>query len=328
MPEGMEGLDARAYARNRIANLAKEFAWSEASDDQWCEALRARLREVIGLPTERVPLNPETLNSEAFAGYRRDTVTFSSREGLRVFGYLLVPENLTAPAPAIVCIPGHGNGVDCIVGIEPDDYQNDFAIQSVQVGFMTLAIEPIGFGHRKAAADRDRYSSCNGDSMAALVLGETMIAWRVHDALIALDYLSLLPNVNPKELGMMGISGGGLVAFWAACLDERVAATVVSGYFNTFFDSILGIDHCVDNYAPEMAKVVEMPDMAALIAPRKLFVESGIQDHIFPIEAFRGACEKAQRIYLDSDSFQSHEFEGGHEFNGTQALPQMKKWLA
>ncbi len=323
----MEELDAREFAKARIQKLAQEFAWSPACGPQWPSDLRCRLKEVIGLPIEQVPLNLQTLDSQELDGYRRDTITFASRHGLRVFGYLLVPQNLNSPSPAVVCIPGHGNGVDCIVGIEADDYQNDFALQSVRAGFVTLAIEPIGFGHRKSHIDRERYSSCNGDSMTALMMGESMIAWRVHDALVSLDLLESLDYVDPTRLAMMGISGGGLVAFWAACLDERVAATVVSGYFNTFFDSILSIEHCVDNYAPGLARVVEMPEMTALISPRKLFVESGDSDHIFPITAFRSACTRARQIYQGSDHFQSHEFSGGHQFHGVQAIPQLREWL-
>lgn len=327
----MNQLDARQYALDRIRQLKKEFVWSEGVDADWKSNLCSRLKKVIGLSTERVALEPEETDQVHLGDYSRTTVTFASRSGMRVFGYLLIPDEVKTPAPAVICVPGHGNGVDCIVGIESDDYQNDFAIQCVRAGFVTLAIEPIGFGLRKAEVDRERYSSCNGDSMAALMLGESMIGWRVHDALVAIDYLLTRPEVDQDRIATMGISGGGLVAFWAACLDERIAATVVSGYFNTFFDSILSIDHCVDNYAHGLAKVVEMPDMAALIAPRPLFVESGAKDHIFPLAAFELACKRAEAIFRhanEPENFGCHVFDGGHEFNGTQAIPRLKTWLS
>jgi dienelactone hydrolase len=146
--------------------------------------------------------------------------------------------------------------------------------------------------------------------------------------MIAYDFLASLPTVDPSRIAIMGISGGGLVTFWTACLDERYAAAVVSGYFNTFFDSILAVEHCVDNFAPGLAIIVEMPDMAALIAPRKLFVESGTLDPIFPAEAFKNACVTAETIYAATpENFAADLFEGDHIFNGQKALPQLAAWL-
>jgi hypothetical protein len=73
-----------------------------------------------------------------------------------------------------------------------------------------------------------------------------------------------------------------------------------------------------------------MPDMAALITPRKLFVESGTLDQIFPAEAFRKACGTAEAIYEDAGSpasFASDLFEGDHIFSGKKAIPKLREWF-
>ncbi len=323
----MDHLNARQFAVERLAKRDLEFKWTPNADQKWKSELRKRIVDVIGLPSDRVALQSKSINHMSAEGYRRETVLFYSRNSLQVYGYLLIPDGHTQAGPAVICVPGHGEGVDSIVGIQSDDYQHDFALQCVRAGFVTLAIEPISFGHRNSAKGDQPYS-CVPDSMVALSLGETMIAWRVHDAIVAIDYLLTRPEVDGARIATMGISGGGLVAFWTACLDDRVAAAVVSGYFNTFSDSIFSIDHCVDNFAPGLANLFEMPDMCALIAPRKLFVESGADDPIFPSHAFMTACERAVEIYgLDSEAFKSHLFEGGHAFNGSRAIPQLAAWL-
>ena len=325
-------LDPHAYAHDRLRTLSREFVWSAGVGDDWKAALRARLRTSIGLPERNnLPLDIEVLETRDMGDYNRETITYSTRPGLRMFAYLLIPKGITADCPAIVCVPGHGEGVDAIVGESPMDYQNQFAIQSVRAGFVTLAIEPVGFGHRKASLDAEKGSSCNRDSHAALMLGETMIGWRCYDAMVSYDLLRTRPEVDPSRIAIMGISGGGLVTFWTACLDERFAAAVVSGYFNTFFDSILSVEHCIDNFAPGLATIVEMPDMAALIAPRKLFVESGTLDPIFPQEAFQRACATAETIFADHGvpgSFASDLFEADHIFSGTKAIPQLQNWFS
>jgi hypothetical protein len=128
----------------------------------------------------------------------------------------------------------------------------------------------------------------------------------------------------------MGISGGGLTSLWTAALDERVKAAVVSGYLNSFRDSILAVDHCIDNYVPGILNVIEMADLTGLVAPRGLFAESGMRDPIFPLPAFRRAVCRATDIYRAygfPDRFASEEFEGEHQFHGVGAFDFLAKAL-
>jgi hypothetical protein len=63
-----------------------------------------------------------------------------------------------------------------------------------------LALEPLGFGHRRDPAARARgasASSCQPAAGAALLLGETMVGWRVWDALRAVDLMAARPEIDP-----------------------------------------------------------------------------------------------------------------------------------
>jgi dienelactone hydrolase len=146
----------------------------------------------------------------------------------------------------------------------------------------------------------------------------------------SLDYLATRPEVDASRMATMGISGGGLTSFFTACLDTRVAACVVSGYFNTFADSILAMDHCVDNYVPGLLDVAEMPDLAGLIAPRPLFCESGTRDPIFPLPAFERATARAREIYAAfgvAEHFGAEIFDGDHRFHGEGAFAFLRDHL-
>ena len=48
----------------------------------------------------------------------REKFIFQSRPGVYVLGYLLAPAASKAPHRAMICVPGHGRGVDDIVGID------------------------------------------------------------------------------------------------------------------------------------------------------------------------------------------------------------------
>ena len=339
--------DTGVYRRARIEALQGRYAWAHsqaavrppAERATWQTDFRRAFGEALGGlgAWEIPPLEPATVETRQLDGYRRETVTFTTRPGLRAFGYFLIPDDCPPGSPAVLCLPGHGRGVDSIVGIAPDgsqrpldrpeEYAQDYALQCVARGYPAFALELPSFGRRRdaqAAAQTPETSSCTRDSMAALMLGETLPGWRVWDASRALDYLEARTDcVDPARLAVLGISGGGLAALFTAAWDTRVRACVVCAYFNTFRTSVLSIDHCVDNYVPGLLQLAEMPDLAALVAPRALFAESGRSDPIFPFAAFETAVAQARDIYQFFGvpaRFGSEAFDGGHQFHGVGAF--------
>ena len=339
--------DTLAFTHQLYAEIPRQLAFQAttlAEAEAWQHKLRAKLTELVGgFPQERCNLEPEVLAAREFPTYTRETIAFKSRPHSVVFGYFLTTKHLngSTPNPTILCLAGHGRGVDDIVGIEEDGsmrsefggYQNDFALQCVANGYSVLAIEQFGFGHRRDAVARQKgggASSCQPSAGAALLLGHTMVGWRVYDVMRAFDYLSTRSGIDMNRLGIMGISGGGTTTFFTAAIDTRVKAAVVSGYFNTFRDSILSLSHCIDNYIPNVLQYAEMYDIAGLIAPRALFVESGTEDNIFPIEATRFGVNEAKAIFnrFNADDKLGFEaFEAGHSFYGVGAFEFLKRVL-
>ena len=331
-------LDTLAFSHEMYDHASRAMAFQASTGvepEGWQRNLRTKLVELLGdFPSEKCELLPRVMETKEFSTYTRETVLFQSRPNMTVFGYLLLPKDFEAPGPVILCLHGHGRGVDDIVGIQEDgtmrteygEYQNDFALQCVDRGYAALAIEQFGFGHRRDEAACQRgagNSSCLPASGAAFLLGETMIGWRVYDAMRSLDYLSTRPEIDMNRIGVMGISGGGTTTFYSAAIDERFKVAVVSGYFNTFRDSILSINHCIDNYIPGVLKYAEMYDIAGLIAPRAMFVESGTEDTIFPIDATRFAFDQAReifRIFGVEDQLGLEVFEAAHSFHGVGAF--------
>ncbi|HEV3121772.1 MAG TPA: alpha/beta hydrolase family protein [Isosphaeraceae bacterium] len=340
-----DAFDSLAYSARRYGESAPKLgfhAQGKPEAQAWQGKARAKLLELIGpLPTEREPLQMQLGEPKSRPGHTRRTVQFATRPGMWAFGYVLVPEGQKVPGPAVLCVPGHGRGVDEIVGIDDDGndrdhhdgYQHDFAVQCAQKGYVTLALEPLGFGHRRDEAARMRgksASSCQPAAGAALMLGESMVGWRTWDAFRALDLLAGLPEVNPSRIAMMGISGGGTITLYTAALDERVKVAVLSGSFCTFRDSIYSVSHCIDNYVPGILNWFEMADLAGLVAPRYLFCESGTDDTIFPEPGVRASLASAERIYAvlgAADKIDSTFFRAGHSFHGEVAFERLGRWL-
>jgi hypothetical protein len=74
----------------------------------------------------------------------------------------------------------------------------------------------------------------------------------------------------------------------------------------------------------------EHVDIAALIAPRSLLVESGKQDVIFPIDAARSTVAALGRVYghLDARDRLVHDVhDGEHEWNGRAVADFLEQQL-
>ena len=340
-----EAFDPVLWTRRRheSAPLRLTFAARNRREaEAWQKRLRAKITELLGgFPGERVPLRPETLEVRDFPNYRREKFVFQSRPGLAVLGYLLTPSASKPPYAAMVCVPGHGRGVDDVVGIDDKGqdrtdkagYQHDFAIQAVEHGMAAVAIEPLAFGCRRDPITRKKAlgtSACQPVAGAALLFGETMIAWRVWDVMRTIDFIETRKELDAKRVGCMGISGGGTCTLFSSALEPRIRAAFVSGYLNTFRDSILSLSHCMDNYVPGILNWAEMYDVGGLIAPRPLFAESGDRDNIFPIEASKASFARVKKVYEvfgAADQVEQEVFSGEHSFYGVRGLPFVAKHL-
>ncbi len=318
-------------------------AKTKAEAVAWQKKLRKRVESCLGgFPVTHADLRTRSFETKDLPSHTREALAFESRDGSFVFAYLLKPKNVRPPLSVVICLPGHGRGVDDIVGIDPEGrdrtqkigYEYDYALQVVEHGMAALAIEPMGFGCRRDPAARKAgqgQSSCQPAAGAALLLGETMAAWRTWDVMRACDFIATRKDLDSDRIGCMGISGGGTVTLYAAALEPRIRAAFMSCSLCTFRDCILSLSHCIDNYVPGILNWAEMGDIAGLIAPRPFFVESGEKDPIFPLAGSREAFQAVQRVYEvfgQSELCKREEFPAEHEFHGKGGLEFLRRHLA
>ena len=207
-------------------------------------------------------------------------------------------------------------------------------LQLCKQGFAVAAPEISCFGERQTdfsylTFGQQAPSSCMHAAMLASHLGGSIAGIRVRDSRRLIDYFETRNEFDTSRLGAMGLSGGGMVAMFTTCLDERIKACVISGYFSTFKDSIHAMHHCGCNYVHNLHQFGEIYDLAGLIAPRPLFIEAGTHDPIFPIKAVKESVAKAQSIYsiFSAREITTDYFEGRHRIEGTKAYSFLKEVL-
>ena len=307
----------------------------------WRRAFKRAIVKELGPDPEAVPLRPEILERTDMGGYIREKVVFDSDPYNSVPAWVLTPKNLKPGqrVPGLLVAHGHGHGKNTTIDLDaegnPEDtYLHGIATRFTERGYVTIAPDWRGFGER---SDRDEFvrrpsrDGCNVAYMAHGYFGFQYLNLQVWDAKRTLDYLQTLPQVNPKQLGMIGCSFGGTMTTYVSALDDRIKAAVIICYLSTIqgaFDQMGNF--CGAQYMPALAKYGDINDVASLIAPRAMLAEIGEYDQCFLVEdamkAYRkvAACYKAagvpERCELD-------RFPGVHEFSGRKAFDFLDKWL-
>ena len=314
-----------------------------ASRVEWQRRTRAELERAIGFQDgPRAPISAERLQRVDCGDYVRDKWLLRTAPQVQMPVYLLVPKARGERPRTVIALHGHGYGAKDVVGLwedgserlAPDGYHADFGVALCRAGFAVAAPEISCFGERQtdfsgldAAMGQAAPTTCAHTAMLALHGGATVLGMRVRDGRRLIDWLRTRPELDARRLGVMGISGGGMNAFFLACVDRRVRACVISGYFCTFRDSILAMAHCPCNFVPGLWRFGEMHDLAGLVAPRPMLVEAGHRDPIFPIAAVRASVRRARAVYRafgDDTALGTDYFHGRHRISGAKAYT----WLA
>ena len=312
-------------------------ARSRAAAAKWQSDTRKALSTTVGFQGSRSSsLAPRRIESVDRGDYVREKVHLKVANGSTMPVFMLLPKDRPRPLPVVLALHGHGYGVKDIVGLwesgderrTPDGYHKDFAVELCRRGFAVAAPEISCFGERQSdfgylnGTGALVPTTCTHSAMLAFHMGASVVGLRVRDGKRLIDYLQTRQDLNVNALGAMGISGGGMHTFFSTCLDRRIKACVVSGYYSTFRDSILAMSHCACNFVPGMHEFGEMSDLVGLIAPRPMLVEAGDHDPIFPIRAVKKAVLRAKEVYgvfSARERVETDYFEGRHQISGRRA---------
>ncbi|MFC1541691.1 alpha/beta hydrolase family protein [Candidatus Latescibacterota bacterium] len=297
---------------------------------QWQKALRTKLWELLGETHEPGAAAPSSsrIDSEDVNDYVREKWEIEVVPGRSMPFYILRPRSMSSDTKTVLCLHGHGNGAKDIMNMPLDveaeelirTLNTDYALQCVKRGWCAVVPELFTFGERLDFVEGARLGfdgGCEKPSLNAIHLGKTLIGIRAKDICTLIDWMDSRNEFNMEELACMGLSGGGMMTMYTSGLDTRIKRALIAGYVTEASGSILGIRHCSCTYVPNHAKWADFPDIAGLIAPRPLIVQSGKRDAIFPIESTRKAFEKIKKVYAvfnETDRLLLHEHKGFHEF--------------
>lgn len=318
-------------------------------------AAREAVLGLLGYRPEKVDPRPEVTEKADRGDHIRERVVFSTTPASRVPAYVLVPKGLKKPAPAVVDLHSHGGmflfGKEKVVDLGANhpamveyhkaNYDSrPTATELVRRGYVVVSIDAFMFGERRVVIDADRAAGWDRAKFTAdevrrlnavcrakestVVKGLTLagvtwpgvVAW---DDMRTIDYLATRPDVDAKRIGCLGISMGGYRAAYLAALDDRVTAGCVVGFMSAVAPMRKAhLDtHSFVHFLPGLHRLMDLPDLAALAAPRGLLVQQCRRDKLFPPEGMEEAVARIAEVYKAADhegQFEGRFYDEPHRF--------------
>lgn len=200
-------------------------------------------------------------------------------------------------------------------------YHKNIPIKMAQEGYDVIAPELIGFGQSGFYGfpkGEEKISGCFINERYLNMAGYTLCGFRVFQSVKTLDFIEKLGL--SKEITAFGVSGGGMICQNVSVWDLRIKKVIIACYSNTYKNSVLAKEHCVDNYVPGLLRMGDSYKLLSTVAPRPLLTVNGLWDRGFPEAGSKIAFEYLEKVYEHlgiKDKYTGKLFEGKHEVDET-----------
>jgi cephalosporin-C deacetylase-like acetyl esterase len=316
---------------------ARAAAIAAIKDPAAAEARKTLVRQRVlalmgGLPDYRGPLKAQVTKTTRRDGYLIEHVLFESLPGFIVTANLYRPDR-PGRHPAILMSMGHWDSGKAAGQL--------LSLNLARRGFVVLAYDPVGQGERQQAYDARTGRSLIGgptdqhfsNGPAAILMGQAVSRYFVHDGMRGIDYLVSRPDVDPDRIGATGCSGGGTQTTYIAALDPRVKVAAVNCYMNSFQTLFAGSIGDSEQSVPGfLAAGLDQTDYVELFAPKPWLITSTEED-FFTLPGARQVFEEAQRWYTLHDAAERVKWVVGPGGHGTPPVVReaiydwMTRWL-
>lgn len=265
-----------ASPSQRARHWQRDYSSHEAYDAS-VEPNRERFKHIIGLMDERVPVVMEHVGAvdkpaQTASGpnYTVTAVRWPVLEGVHGEGLLLQPDG--EARTSVVAVPDCDWTPEMLAGLEDGiPPASQFARRLVENGCEVLVPVLLNRDSTYSGVPAIRMTDQSHREFIyrpAFEMGRHIIGYEVQKILAGVDWFE---QQGAQRIGVIGYGEGGLLAMYAAAVDTRIDAAVVSGYFSPR-EEVWSEPVCRNVWA----LLDEFGDagIASLIVPRTLIVDA------------------------------------------------------
>ena len=339
----MDGAHRFIDRKRDEARLQRSQYWpaSNASAAEWATSVatnRTHLATILGIVDQRVPPSMELFHAvgEPAAVYADDHIRITQVRwpvlpGLFAEGLLATPvANTTA---SLILLPNTDQTPEQIAGLRDGAPQAAACARKLLSSGVEILIPTLVSRELHETGD-ERASRSNQTHREwlyrqAFHMGRHVIGYELQITLAGVDWFHTHnagePHTPKKPLAVAGYGDGGMLAFYAAALDTRIDAALVSGFFDSRENAWA---EPIDRNIWSLLKRFGNAEVASLILPRTLILEhSGIpaitaQKGDLQTPPFARVTAEWERIPLPPGAARPPLISGGAHAAGPPYSPQ------
>jgi len=233
-------------------------------------------------------------------------------EEIPFYSMLLLPHNVKEPMPLVIAQHGGGGTPELCSDMNGKNNYNHMVQRVLARGAAVLAPQLLLWSMTEIATQR-AHAVPHNRTKADIDMkrfGSSITALEISGIMKSLDYMCSRKEIDAEKIAMIGLSYGGYFTLHTMATDTRIKAGYCAGVFN---------DRDVYNWADWSYKgsalCFQDAEVAALCAPRKLYVQVGMEDQVFD---YHSAITEAERVkdYFEAfgvpEHFRFDVWEGGH----------------
>jgi dienelactone hydrolase len=268
--------------------------------------IKETIRAAIALDRPVATEPPRTLARIDRGAYFLEKIVYHSEPEIYVPSVFLLPKG-QEKRPAVLFVNEDGKA-------EPRMIES-FLEPLVRAGLAVLSIDPRGMGETDPEAPRSSkpadfkrlvHDAESGFFHDAIRVGKTVPGMRAHDVTAGVSYLAARPEIDASRISAIGHGAGGLIVLFAAAFDDRVRSVAVTGSLISY-SAIAESDlytHRFGSFGPGFLRGFDLPDVAALIAPRPLLIQNPVDalHRVLDVAKAREALGSTARAYEKAGS--------------------------
>ncbi len=267
IPENPVWVDRRLVSSRHLQSARKEFVPATVEEHRArVEFVKRRLLLSAGLvPAVELPDNPAQVSeAKIYNGVAIKFVEIETLPGVRLTGSLFMPENLSAPAPGILC--PHGHWSTGRIHHAPNGGVVMRCFELARLGFVVFAYDMIGYNENNDFPHTWKDELKRKGDLA----GVSSFGLQTVNSMRAVDFICGLDEVDEKRIACTGASGGASQTWFISALDERIKVVVPVCMLSSHFQ---GGCPCEEGPLLRVTGLTSF-DIVSAIAPRPVLLPS------------------------------------------------------
>ena len=310
-----EGIDAFIKRLEGEGNKRRESLFSASDFAENIEKYRNLYIRTLGI--DKIDSKDLPTPTLIEAGECEDAKIFRAEvyitKEIPMYGLLFIPHGILGKAPLVIVQHGGYGTPELCSDLHGKNNYNRIVRRTLERGAVVFAPQLLIWNCKEAlptAPTHDVEFDRAFVDNALKRFGMSITALEIKGIMNAVDYLTTLPFIDADKIGMTGCSYGGYFTLHTMAADTRIKA----GFSNACFND-RNVYPWSDWSYNNSANTFHDAELAALCAPRRLYVAVGKSDTVFDYKTAIPEAVRAKK-YFDalgcSENFVFYLWDGGH----------------